>query len=117
MSDGSKDFALGLIIGGLIGAAVALLYAPMAGEDTRRRVGEKLGGLADEAKGKATEIAGTARERVGEVATTLRERVEDLRGRVTTAIEAGREAAQEKQEELGQRVEETSAPVINPETA
>ena len=101
MSDGSKDFALGLIIGGLIGAAVALLYAPMAGEDTRRRVGERLGDLAEEAKGKASGVAesareratgalGTARERVGEVTTTLRERVEDFRGRAASAMEAGR---------------------------
>jgi gas vesicle protein len=37
MSDESKgaEFLAGLIIGGLIGAAAALLLAPQPGEDTR----------------------------------------------------------------------------------
>ncbi|MBI3947112.1 MAG: YtxH domain-containing protein [Armatimonadetes bacterium] len=128
MNEGSKDFALGLIIGGLIGAAVALLYAPMAGVDARRRVGEKAGEFADDARGKATEVAGSVRGRAGEVVGTVRERaketvdqarsgIEDLRGRFSASVDAGREAAQEKQEELEQRVEESAAPVIRPDTA
>ena len=35
--DGSgRPFAAGLLIGALIGAGVALLFAPQSGEDTRR---------------------------------------------------------------------------------
>lgn len=127
MSDGSKDFALGMIIGGMIGAAVALLYAPMAGVDTRRRVGERASEWAGEARGKAGEWAGGVRERAGEVASSVRERagevaeqarsrVGELRHRVETSVEAGREAAQEKQEELEQRVDDSAAPIISPET-
>ena len=80
MSEGNKDFALGLLIGGLIGAAVALLYAPMAGVDTRRRIGERAGELAEDARGKAGEVAGAARERATEVVGTARERATEVVG-------------------------------------
>ena len=110
MSDG--DFALGLIIGGLIGAAVAL-YAPMAGEDTRRRVGERLGDLLRRRKarpGSGRErprarhgCLGHGAERVGEVTTTLRERVEDFAPR--RLRHGGRTRGRREAEELAQRVE------------
>lgn len=127
MSEGSKDFVAGFFIGGLIGAAVALALAPMPGADVRRRVGERAGEWTDEARAKAEELAGTARERVGEVTATLRdragevthqamERVDDLRSRMNAAVEAGREAAQEKHEELAQRVEESGTPIVPPES-
>ena len=47
------------LLGAAVGAAVALLYAPQEGAETRRIIGEK----ADEMKGKATELSHTARER------------------------------------------------------
>ena len=43
MSD-SKDFGaflIGFIVGGLTGAAVALLFAPQSGEETRELIHEK----------------------------------------------------------------------------
>ena len=119
----SRDFALGLVIGGLIGAAAALLYAPMAGVEARRKVGER-----------ATEYAGRRDRRVSSpcarerqnghrsggadgIVEQARSRVDELRGRVTAAVDAGVEAAKEKQDELEERIDETAAPVINPENA
>lgn len=40
--DSNAGFFSGLIVGALIGAAVALLYAPQSGEETRRIVKEKM---------------------------------------------------------------------------
>jgi gas vesicle protein len=37
---GFGSFVAGLVIGGLIGAAIGLLLAPESGEDTREHVGE-----------------------------------------------------------------------------
>ena len=35
-SDGAKGFGLGILLGALLGAGAALLYAPASGDDTRR---------------------------------------------------------------------------------
>ena len=35
-------FFAGVLIGGLVGAATALLMAPSAGDETRRKLGERL---------------------------------------------------------------------------
>jgi gas vesicle protein len=43
-------FALGAIVGGVIGATLALLYAPAEGSDLRRGMSETLDGLAESAK-------------------------------------------------------------------
>ena len=43
-------FAAGLIIGGLLGAGLALLLAPQAGEDTRRLVSRRAKRLIGDAK-------------------------------------------------------------------
>ena len=43
-------FALGAIVGGVIGAAIALLYAPAEGSELRRGMTETLGGLTESAK-------------------------------------------------------------------
>jgi gas vesicle protein len=38
MSNGSWAFVTGIAMGALAGAAIALLYAPMTGEETRRNL-------------------------------------------------------------------------------
>ena len=43
-------FALGAIIGGVIGATLALLYAPAEGSELRRGMTETLDGIAESAK-------------------------------------------------------------------
>jgi len=45
--DSGSGFFAGLIVGALIGAAIALLYAPQPGADTRRVVKEKVGVARD----------------------------------------------------------------------
>lgn len=67
----------GFVMGALVGAGVALLFAPASGEETRRRLGQTAKRLRDEA-GKRLE---TAQSTVGEIR-------EDAK----SAIDAGREA-------------------------
>ena len=103
MSDSSGDlgsFLSGFIIGGLVGAAVALMLAPQSGEETRTILKEK--GI--ELKDRAAETADEARARAEQVTADARARAEDLRrrgqelyeeqkGRIGKAIDAGKEAA------------------------
>ena len=74
---GAGNVMLAFLLGAVAGAAVALLYAPATGQDTREFLGDK----AREGRARATEAAARGREVVN-------------RGRetVATAIERGREA-------------------------
>ena len=70
---------MAFVLGAVSGAAVALLWAPHAGEDTRRLLNEKV----REGRERATEAAQQGRE----FATRQRENL-------ATAIDRGREACQ-----------------------
>lgn len=49
-SSGIRTFAAGLIIGALVGAGVALLFAPQSGEETRRTITRRARRLAEDAR-------------------------------------------------------------------
>lgn len=59
--EASTGFFSGLLVGAAIGAAIALLYAPQPGAETRRMVKEK----ALEVKEKAAKAASKIKESVG----------------------------------------------------
>ncbi len=46
----AKDCFKGLVVGGLIGAALGILYAPKRGEDTREDIAKSIQALRDKAK-------------------------------------------------------------------
>ena len=75
---GAGNVLLAFILGAVGGAAVALLYAPASGRETRERLAEK----ADEAR--AADAAARGRDALNQGRDTL-----------TTAIERGREAYQQ----------------------
>ena len=77
---GVGSILLAFILGAVSGAAVALLYAPASGRETREYLGEK----ASEAKARAAEAAAKGREVLNQGRETL-----------ATAIERGREAYQQ----------------------
>ena len=72
---------LSFVAGGAIGAGLAILYAPYAGAETRKRI-----------KDGAKDVVDTTRTRfdegVGRLKTVVTERREDLKA----AIEAGKDA-------------------------
>jgi gas vesicle protein len=74
---GAGSILLAFILGAVSGAAVALLYAPQSGRETRELLNEK----ANEARTRAAEAAAKGRDALSQGRETL-----------TTAIERGREA-------------------------
>lgn len=91
----SKDSNVGyglvmFLLGAAAGAAVALLYAPQAGEDTRKLISEKAG----EARDKATEVTAgvtqTAKEKIGQFSDKASELIN--RGRQDVADAANKVA-------------------------
>ena len=77
---GAGSVLLAFILGAVSGAAVALLYAPVSGRETR----EYLGDRAAEARAKAAEAAAKGRDVLNQGRETL-----------STALERGREAYQQ----------------------
>ena len=81
--DNSGGMLVAFVIGALTGAAVALLYAPATGEETREYLGQK----AREGKAKAREAMDQGREYYAQ-----------NRDNLVTAVERGREAFQQARE-------------------
>ena len=81
--DNSGSLMVAFVIGALTGAAVALLYAPAKGEETRDYLGQK----AREGRAKAREAIDQGREYY-----------RDQRDNIVTAVERGREAFQKVRE-------------------
>jgi len=77
---GAGTILLAFMLGAVSGAAVALLYAPAAGDETRDYLGEK---------------AREGRERAAAAAEKGREILNQGRETLTTAIDRGREAYQQ----------------------
>jgi gas vesicle protein len=78
-SSGAEFFA-GLVIGGLVGATLALLLAPQSGEETRAQIRDK----SIEVKGRAEEGYMQARQAVEGQLTTLQEQMNSLQQQVST---------------------------------
>ena len=105
-----------LLLGVLIGAGVALLFAPRSGEETRRDIRRKARQAGDAVKGVASEVTGQvvdtyegAKARVEEQIDSARSAIEAKTRQVSRAMEAGREAAHQAREELETRLAETKA--------
>jgi gas vesicle protein len=79
-SSGAGSILLAFLLGAVSGAAVALLYAPSSGRETREFLGEK----AREGRARAAEAAAKGRDAINQGRETL-----------ATAIERGREAYQQ----------------------
>ncbi len=100
MSRDSERAASNLVcfmLGAAVGAAVALLYAPQTGTETRRQLGEK----AQDAKEKAEAVAYSAKERAEAAAQTAKERIA---------------VVSEKVQELRRPASSTGEPVLAVET-
>jgi gas vesicle protein len=98
MSDESNGFAFlsGVVLGGLVGAAVALLLAPQPGEETREQLREK----SLELKDRMIELSEEARKKAEEFQSEGRATVETQTARVKEAIEEGKQAAAKKKKDL-----------------
>jgi len=83
---------LAFLLGGAIGAGLALLYAPSSGEQTRRRIKEGI----DRAKGHAVEGYEAALEDAQERIEAAKGFAYDKRDEVKAAIEAGKDAYQKE---------------------
>src|SRR5918912_2294656 len=99
-----------LLIGGGIGAILALLFAPKSGQELRgdiadatrkgidrsreaaQQLGDRAGEYYEATRGRAAELYSQAAERVSEVAQNAREAATRQTGTLSAAIDAGKKA-------------------------
>lgn len=94
---------LSFLMGGLTGAALAILFAPRSGRETREMLSEKLREGADRGRELKDRVTTKGREMVdgaNEYLSKQKESVERRRDRLTAAIEAGRQAYREEKEKM-----------------
>lgn len=98
-----RDWALvkGLVVGGLIGAAIGILFAPKSGKETRQDIAEK----TDELLAKAKEEYQKAAEKSKAVYDAAVIRLKDAEGIAREKVEA----IEEKVSELAHQSAETLA--------
>ena len=83
---GSGGILLAFLAGGMVGAGLALLYAPVSGREAR----EKIGGLTEELKKKTDAWSGEVKQKVEGF-------IDEERSVIKAAYDAGRDAmAREK---------------------
>ncbi|RZT22020.1 MULTISPECIES: YtxH domain-containing protein [Fictibacillus] len=82
----SKDFMIGALVGGMLGAAAALLLAPKAGKELRSDLNEQAVYLKDKsnefshlAREKSSNIVRTVSEQSNQVATKVKDLTSNLR--------------------------------------
>lgn len=114
-----------LLIGGGIGAIIALLFAPKSGQELRgdiadatrkgidrsreaaQQLGDRAGEYYEATRERASELYSQAADKVTEVAQSAREAAARQTGTVAAAIDAGKKAYQEEKRktEMSGRIE------------
>ena len=100
-------FLSGFMIGGLIGAATALLMAPQSGEQTREYLTERSIELRDRAdkevqqlRDEADRVVADARAQVSDLQKTVQQTIDDGKNRVNAALNEGKKAAKDVKADL-----------------
>jgi len=91
----SGSVFMAFVIGAVAGAAVALLYAPATGEDTRRKLAEK----AREGRERAERLRREGREFINRQRETVSATVDEAVERGREAFDRGREAFERARKE------------------
>lgn len=92
----SKGVAMAFLIGGVIGAGLALLFAPSSGYETRRRIKDGVEDAGDWTADRYQDARYKMTESTGKVKQFMGDKKEDLQA----AFEAGKDAFQKGKERL-----------------
>lgn len=94
--DGSGEFVAGFIVGALAGAAIALLFAPVTGDEMRSQLRER--GI--ELKDRAGDLTLEASKRAEVVRARGESLLREQRTRFQEGLDEGKQAASRKKEDL-----------------
>ncbi|HYL81023.1 MAG TPA: YtxH domain-containing protein [Candidatus Acidoferrum sp.] len=91
--------ALGFILGGALGASLAVLFAPESGRRTR----ERLRDMAADVRDKTIDLSEDFRDKAEDVVERSKEVLEEKKSILSAAVQAGREAMQRERDRLSSR--------------
>lgn len=94
----SGSLFVSFLLGGVVGAGLALLLAPQSGRETR----EKIRGLADDVKGRAGDYVEDAKKKVTSFVDEGKGLYEEKKSLVKSAFEAGKDAYEREKDRLSQ---------------
>jgi len=112
MSYGDEDTTIGLscisfVVGGVLGASIALLYAPQSGDLTRREMREKAERtiikahrLEEDFKYSVSHLIGNVKLKVNQLIEEGKGIAEDKKQEILEALEAGSEALEKERYKL-----------------
>ena len=87
---------MSFLLGGVVGAGLALLLAPQSGEETRRKIKE----LADDVKDKTTGFVDQAKHTVSDFVDESKGIIDEKKSLFTAAVDAGKDAYEKEKERL-----------------
>jgi gas vesicle protein len=97
-----------LLIGGILGAGLALLFAPQSGKKTRKDISRFAGRVRDDVEDKAESIVEaiedlTAKigDKISEAASRGKELEEDVKNSLLKAVEKSQKAIEKQKARLG----------------
>jgi len=93
------SIALAFLLGGALGASLALLFAPEGGPQTRAR----LRGLATDLTDRTANLAGDLRDRVEDVLEEGKEIFDEKKTILSAAYQAGKEAMDKERSKYQER--------------
>jgi len=98
---GSSGVIMSFLLGALSGAALAILFAPRSGRETREILGEKLRESAERSRQlgqRAVEKGKEVAEEASSYVERGREALDKRRDRLAAAVEAGRQTYRDEKE-------------------
>lgn len=108
----SKDFMIGALVGGIIGAATALFYAPKAGRELRNDITEQAKNISEKTDKLRRDITETAKEKTSIVSEAVSTKSAEIVSRVKK-LKPSNEG--EELEELEELEEIKAEPIVSSE--
>jgi len=99
----ASGIMLSFLLGGLTGAALAILFAPRSGRETREMLGDRFREGAERSREVRDKVVGKGREMLDDASEYVekqREGMTSRKERLAAAIEAGRQAYREEKDKM-----------------
>jgi len=93
---GAGSLLFSFLLGGIVGAGLALLVAPQSGRETRQKILD----FTDEVKGKTDEYVSRTRQKMASMVDEGKEFYEERKSLIKSAIDAGKEAYEKEKDKL-----------------
>lgn len=106
---GFGSFVFGLLMGGLLGSGLALLYAPQAGEETREQLKAKAEELKQQAEKELEQARVQAEKTLAEASARVDEATEQIEGRAREMRDQAKSAADKAEAQFEEAVDTAAA--------